>query len=500
MNQYDIIVLGAGVAGLAAAEVLGNAGLRVAVLEARDRVGGRIHSLPGLTPDHAIELGAEFVHGKPPLFDDYLRTHQLPLYETDGVSYCTGASGLEPCGGPELDIFSELDQMNLDDFPDEPFDATLRRRFADAPDEDKRWARAFVQGFHAADPARISTHSIIRDSRAEEETEGMRGFHIAGGYRRLIETLCASLSPSVELLTATTVTSVDWSQDPVVVQARRSSGETLACQAPRVVITLPLGVLQQRPPAPGAVRFQPELTEKQDALSKLVMGPALRISLQFDSLFWEDPAVMGVYENLPPQNALGAAQQDLLQLSPTRADQLSPGREPWVERKISPSPVGTAQKLTRSRMAPRTLPNLHFLFTSDPVFPTWWSTMPLRLPVLVAWAGGPFAEAKFGLSQAQIEAQALAALARILSLPEASLRNRLVRSFLHDWQSDPFSRGAYSYVLAGGMTAQDDLARPLQNRLFFAGEATQSDGHHATVHGAFASGRRAAGEVLEASS
>ena len=439
MKQYDIIVLGAGVAGLAAAEVLGNAGLRVAVLEARDRVGGRIHTLPGLTPEHAIELGAEFVHGKPQGFDDYLQAHHLPLYETDGVSYCMGAQGLEPGGGPELDVFAELDKMEVDDFADEPFEATLRRCFADAPEDEQRWARAFVQGFHAADPARISTHSIIRDSRAEEETEGMRAFHIAGGYRRLLETLCASLSPSVELLTATTVTSVDWSQDPVAVQARRSSGETLVCQASRVVITLPLGVLQQRPPAPGAVRFQPELAEKQDALSKLVMGPALRISLQFDSMFWEDPAMMG----------------------------------------------------------PRTLPNLHFLFTGDPVFPTWWSAMPLRLPVLVAWAGGPCAESKVGLAQPQIEAQALAALARILSLPEAVLRSRLVRSWFHDWQSDPFSRGAYSYVLAGGITAQDDLARPLRNCLFFAGEATQSDGHHATVHGAFASGRRAAAEVLE---
>ena len=415
------------------------AGLRVAVLEARDRLGGRIYTLPGLTPEHAIELGAEFVHGKPQLFDDYLHDHQLPLYETDGVSYCMGANGLEPCGGPELDLFGELDKMNLEDFPDQTFDATLQRRFADVPEEEKRWARAFVQGFHAADPARISTHSIIRDGRAEEETEGMRGFHVAGGYRRMVETLCAGFASNVELLAGTTVTSVDWSRDPAVVQARRSSEETFVCQAPRVVVTLPLGVLQQTPPAPGAVRFQPELAEKQDALSKLVMGPALRISLQFDSMFWEDPNVMG----------------------------------------------------------PRTLPDLHFLFTRDPVFPTWWSAMPLRLPVLVAWAGGPFAESKFGLSQPQIETEALAGLARILSLPEAALRRRLVHSCFHDWQSDPFSRGAYSYVLAGGMTAQDDLARPLQNRLFFAGEATQSDGHHATVHGAFASGRRAAAEVLD---
>ena len=188
---------------------------------------------------------------------------------------------------------------------------------------------------------------------------------------------------------------------------------------------------------------------------------------------------------------MGAAQEDLLK-SARGANHLAQGASPgWMKNH--------SESRRAQRLSPRTLPDLHFLFTGDPVFPTWWSAMPLRVPVLVAWAGGPFAEAKFGLSQPQIEAQALAALARILSLPEAALRTRLVRSWFHDWQSDPFSRGAYSYVLSGGMSAQDDLARPLRNRLFFAGEATQSDGHHATVHGAFASGRRVAGEVLEAS-
>ncbi len=442
MNEYDIIVLGAGVAGLAAAEALGKTGLSVAILEARDRVGGRIHSLADLAPEYAIELGAEFVHGKPKQFDDYLRRQDLQLYETSGVSYCVGAQGLEPCGGLDLDLFGELDKMNVDDFPDESFDATLQRRFADAPEEEKRWARAFVKGFHAADPERISTHSIIRDGRAEEETEGMRGFHIVGGYSRLVETLCAGLGGDVELLPGTTVTSVDWSSDRVVVQAQRNSGEVPEYVAPAVVVTLPLGVLQQRPPALGAVRFEPELVEKRNALNKLVMGPAIRLTMQFDSMFWEDPAVMGT--------------------SPLR--------------------------------------DLHFLFTSDQVFPTFWSAMPLKIPVLVAWAAGPFAEAKLGRSQAEIESEAVAALARILSLQEAVPRGKLVRSYFHDWQADPLSRGAYSYVLAGGMREQGELARSVRNRLFFAGEATQSDGHHATVHGAFASGRRAAGEVLTLSS
>jgi phytoene dehydrogenase-like protein len=89
MEQVEVIVVGAGVAGLSAAEILGRSGLRVLVLEARERIGGRIHTLPGLTPQHAIEMGAEFVHGRLPLFDDYLSAHNLELYETSGQSYCS---------------------------------------------------------------------------------------------------------------------------------------------------------------------------------------------------------------------------------------------------------------------------------------------------------------------------------------------------------------------------------------------------------------------------
>jgi monoamine oxidase len=150
-------------------------------------------------------------------------------------------------------------------------------------------------------------------------------------------------------------------------------------------------------------------------------------------------------------------------------------------------------------MGDKTLPDLHFLFTRHPVFPTFWTAMPLRLPLLVAWSAGPSAAAKAGWSQQRLEKEALHALTRILGLPEDALGRRFVRSYFHDRQADKFSRGAYSYVLAGGMEAQALLALPLGNRLFFAGEATQSDGHHATVHGAYASGLRAAEEILASS-
>jgi monoamine oxidase len=438
MDRWDVIVAGAGIAGLAAAAELGKVGLQVLVLEARDRVGGRILTVQEFTPELAIELGAEFIHGKPRLFDDYLNAHGLKYYETTGENYCLEEGHLEDCDEPSSGIFEELYKLDPEEFPDETFDETLQTRFAEAPRDEIEWARRFVQGFHAADSSRISTHSLIIDGRAEEETEGDRAFHVVGGYVRVIESLRRELAENVSIRTDTIIESVQWGEEPLQIRARTAQGVPIEFAASKLVITLPLGVLQQRPPAPGAVEFDPPLAEKADALSSVAMGPVVRLVLQFDSLFWEDRAITGH----------------------------------------------------------KPLRDLHFLFSRDRVFPTFWSAMPLRLPVLVAWSAGPSAEAKRGLQQLQLEAEAIGALARILSLPTAFVQQKFVRSFFHDWQADPFSRGAYSYVLAGGLTLQRRLAEPLQNRLFFAGEATQSDGHRATVHGAFASGLRAAAEIL----
>jgi hypothetical protein len=69
-------------------------------------------------------------------------------------------------------------------------------------------------------------------------------------------------------------------------------------------------------------------------------------------------------------------------------------------------------------------------------------------------------------------------------------------AWTHDWQNDPYSRGAYSYQIVGGATAPAALARPLEGTLFFAGEATETSGATGTVHGAIASGKRAAAQVL----
>jgi monoamine oxidase len=84
----------------------------------------------------------------------------------------------------------------------------------------------------------------------------------------------------------------------------------------------------------------------------------------------------------------------------------------------------------------------------------------------------------------------------LLNIRIEQITSLLDAAYFHDWQNDPFSRGAYSYGAVGSDGAQEALACPLENTLFFAGEATDTIGHNGTVHGAIASGRRAATEIL----
>ena len=133
----------------------------------------------------------------------------------------------------------------------------------------------------------------------------------------------------------------------------------------------------------------------------------------------------------------------------------------------------------------------------DAPFATFWTPAPARAPLLVAWAGGPRAlRLSTGASAAQITRKALVSLEKLFG-NELDVASELRGYYYHDWQQDPFARGAYSYVTVGGSEARAALAQPIEDTLFFAGEATDAE-EEGTVTGALQSGRRAAREILAA--
>jgi monoamine oxidase len=138
---------------------------------------------------------------------------------------------------------------------------------------------------------------------------------------------------------------------------------------------------------------------------------------------------------------------------------------------------------------------MSFLLSHDDWFPTWWTTSPNKTPFLVGWAPFQCANRLSGRTESFVVERGIATLNRLLGVGEQELEDLLEYAYVHDWQSDPFARGAYSYGKAGESEAPRILGMPIEGTLFFAGEATDVSGHTGTVHGAIASGQRAAVEI-----
>jgi monoamine oxidase len=430
--NVDVVIVGAGAAGLAAAADLTRAGLGVQLLEARDRIGGRIHTLRDERWGYPVELGAEFVHGRSPDIWDTARAAGLEIAEMTGRDVCSDAARLKDCDFYE-DIERALRSMDCYQQPDRPFSEFIGA--IEVPPQVRQHATAYVTGFNAARADEISVRSLVEQGKADEAIDGETTYRLHDGYSALVHALLAAADPAkFDLRLNTAVQRVSWQRGAVDVTAE-SDGATQQFRAPRVVITLPLGVLQH-----GDVEFDPPLAPKQPALGALVIRPVFRVTLTLKRRFWTE------------MNDAGG----------------------------------------------KSLSDLRFIFSEeeDVGFPTWWTAAPAAAPVITGWAAAKRADRLDGMSEHELKHEAVRSLARVLHVPQQTVRDELLAAYIHDWQGDPFSRGAYSYVRAGGYEASKTLAEPLEATLFFAGEATDNAGHHGTVHGAIASGRRAAREVL----
>ena len=429
MADADVLVLGAGMAGLAAAERLAAAGRRVLVLEARDRIGGRIHTVndPGLP--HPVELGAEFVHGRPPdliqlISDEGLSLDLVPEHHDRGPG--------TPGPGPNIRaVLARLLDAAAAPSLDRPVAALLHEHRGEVADPAALDAAArYIEGFHAADLTRMGTRSLMENESAEEE-DGEQGSRIREGYGELLHRLVTRLDPGlVEIRLEHVVTALRWRAGEVRATVRAADGHGSEVSAARAIVTLPLGLLDER--AAGGVRIEPEPAGWRDAFGALHMGDAHRIVLGFDRRWW-DPEGGG---------------------------------------KIS------------------------FVHGRDETFPVWWTVLPSPAPMLTGWVGGPRASALGGCSADAMLALALDSLASVFGEEVAELRGGLVSAYWHDWVTDPFAQGAYSYGGIGAAEAREVLGRPLSDTLFLAGEAIAEAGRNGTVHGALATGRRAASLAL----
>lgn len=436
----EVLVIGAGAAGLAAARELSAAGLRVRVLEARGRIGGRVHTIHEPKLPVPVELGAEFIHGEPRETWDVVGRANLLACEASERHWQLRGGELITSGEFWSKVESVFERLKLEGGRDRTFEEFLAEQSVD--EQTREAARLYVEGFHAARSGRAGTRGLIKAEEASDRVKGDRPFRVLSGYGRVVGRLREEFERGGgEVHLDTLVTELRWRRGGVELSARNAGGESVVHAAARAVVTLPLG-LWQKQDGEGVVRFAPELTEKRDAAKRLEVGHVARVTLRFRERFWAS-----------------------LEL---------------------PSAGGR-----------RSLSEMGFLHSPEAAVTTWWTSLPVRAPLIVGWAGGAAADALAGEGSDLLIERALESLARVLGVARADVEGQFEAAYTHDWQADPFARGAYSYLPVGGVEAQKDLARPVEGTLFFAGEATNTDGHNGTVHGAIATGLRAAREVLD---
>ncbi|MFN2643580.1 MAG: flavin monoamine oxidase family protein, partial [Burkholderiales bacterium] len=284
------------------------------------------------------------------------------------------------------------------------------------PAQTKALATMMVQGFDAADPKVVSAKSIAEEWRGSDLGDSQP--RPEGGYGALFDWLAHEvLARGARLQLGAAVSAVRWRRGGATLTAS-FQGERFSVRARRVIVSVPLGVLQA-----GPLRFR----EKRAALSKLESGPVVRVAMRFHRAFWEERA-----------------------------------------------------------------PGVAFFHTPDEPFPTCWTPLPLRAPLLTAWAGGPKAARLSGRLTAAL---VRAALRSVEALFGRGAERALAAAYAHDWRADPYARGGYSYVKVDGQGAREELAAPIAGTIFFAGEATDSE-EAGTVAGALRSGIRAAREAM----
>jgi monoamine oxidase len=426
--RQRVIVVGAGIAGLAAARTLADRGHDVVVLEARDRVGGRIHT-SRQWPDVPVDLGASWIHGVDanPITELARKAGAGTVATSydNGTDYAADGRRLDEDRSEQLKHWRGVIAEALTDAQDEAGDND------EAPDAALRSvAERAVDWPALAPPDRELVAAVLNDYEHEysgsvddlsslyfDDDKRITGTDVLfpGGYGTITDYLATGLA----VRTGDGVTRIDWNDTGATITTA-----TGTFTGDRVVVTLPLGVLRS-----GAVEFGHELpADKTAAITKLGMGVLDKCYLRFPAQFWPDTDWLTYIPGLDKAGRWGQ----------------------WINY---------------SRAA--------------------------NQPILLGFNAADFGRTSETWSDTDLVATAMDTLRTIYGpgIP-APIDHQITR-----WSADPFAHGSYSFNRLGSTPEmRDQLAAPVDDRVYFAGEATDR-GSFGTVHGAYNSGLRAAEEI-----
>ena len=425
MKKFDVIIIGAGASGLMAAKILCEAKKNVCILEARDRIGGRVHTFFKNGFSKPIEAGGEFIHGNLDLTINLLKEAGIQFHKTDGELWQVKNNKLIK----RADFIEHADQLmkklkELDH--DISVAELLKKYFTDEKySAMKRSLQQYIEGYDAAD---INYASALALKEEWEKGDDSEQYKIEGGYGPLLDRLknnCLQNGCSIHLNVI--AKKIKWDDNEVEI----ITAENKSFVANKVIITVPLPFLTGEE-NDAAISFTPSLPEINAAAKQIGYGGVIKIIVEFTHAFWETG-----------------------------------------ERKAD---------------------DLFFLF-SEEIIPTWWTQLPDKTPILTGWLAGPKSNALAKEDNDSILQQALLSLSNIFAIDIKILQQHLKGSHVHNWVTDPFSKGAYSYNSITTAAAKKIVATPVANTLFFAGEALDKNSS-ATVDAALHSGKDVAERVL----
>jgi monoamine oxidase len=418
MNQ-QIIIIGAGAAGLMAAYELAKEGQKVIVLEASERSGGRIYTAVCDGFEQPLELGAEFVHGELPL--------TLALLKEAGIAYkpvkgkmLNNRKGKWSSQGEMIPDWGGIMQKMGNLKEDMTLAAFLQEHYSDDQHLELRFIiQDFAEGFDLADPTQASVFAL----KEEWENEHGQQYRIVGGYRKLAEHLHHLIEKhGGKIYHNTAVNEVNWIENEVTVLT--SDGQQF--EGSKLVITASPRVLQT-----VKIKFDPALDGYLSDLSQIGFGSVIKVFLQFEEPFWQEH-----------------------------------------ER------------------------NTGFV-VSDQNIPTWWTQSDQENCLLTGWLGGPEVMPLITVSEEEIIDIGLQSLSNIYGIGKNKLREILVASKAMHWANEEWSMGGYSYSTLQSKTARKLLKMPINNTLFFAGEALYEGNAPGTVEAALANGQETAQRILQ---
>lgn len=415
-TSEEIIIIGAGAAGLIAAREL-SAHHSVTVLEARGTIGGRIQTVyrDGVK---SAETGAEFVHGELPITLGLLKEAGLSYYHIYGKMFQVRDGKWDA----RYEMIEDWDRL-LEKMNSIPTDTTMQA-FLDEQYPVEQYAslhesvKSFVQGYDLADMTKVSVKALYSEWTNESENN----FRIDQGYTAMVRYLeDVSLRQQARFITNAVVRNIEWSAGTVTVTTEAGTTYT----GNKVIITVPLGILQQ-----GTIQFSPALPDQITAAHNIGWGTVIKTVLAFKAPFWEKQA-----------------------------------------------------------------PQVGFVLGKAPI-PTWWTQLPDKANVLTGWLGGPPAIPHLHKTDEALLEMALTSLAILCNESIDTLKELLTDSHISNWANDPHVTGAYSYSTPATAAAQEILNTPVEDTVYFAGEALYKGASPGTVEAALSTGKHVAERIL----